>query len=192
MAVFDWNGTTKIKNKKIVDWDGTVNRNIKKLYDWNGTANHLIYSAWNGELLDKNNQFTEITGGWGSTMQFTSLSAVEAPINEQGILFNNFGKWQKKNTINKIDVTQFNTIELDISCPQGIYTNNFYFGIYNNLTDAHNNAIRLAQTTIDKRTGDSLKISLDVQGISGQYYVSIATLVTAPYSFTVNKSTLKE
>ncbi len=185
------NGTTDIAVEKPTVNNGTTDIAISKVTVNDGTSDKLVWNSWNGELLDGTNQFTEITGGWGGTMQFTALSATEAIINSQGILFDKFATWQKKNTLKKVDVTGYRAIELNILCPKGLYiSNGFYFGIYNNLTDAHNNAVRLSQTTIDRRDVTSLKVSLNIEGVSGEYYVAFSMLTVSPHLFTINKTTL--
>ncbi len=111
MAIFDWNGTTKIKNKKIVDWDGTVRRNIKKIYDWDGTTRRLVYSAWNGEIYNRGNIYEELTGGWIKKNGY-QIASSQIIYNSDNMVFQtrqNNGQNAKViySTVNNIDVTNY-------------------------------------------------------------------------------------
>lgn len=186
------NISSHLEVKKPTVNDGTVHRELIKVTVNKITSHEIVWEAWDGELLEGSNQFTDITGGWGATMQFTALGATEATLNSNGIVFDRFGIWQKKNTNKKINVTPYRYIDVEISCPNGLYVSNgFYFGVYRSLSDAHTDAVKLAPTTIDRRDVTRTTVTLDLYGINGDYYIAMAMLPVSPHEFMIDKINLR-
>lgn len=189
ITVFD--KTNHFEVNKLSVFDKTTHHYIDKVTANDGTSHKLVWEAWNGELLDRNNKFSDITGGWGATMQFSLIGATEATLNSNGIVFDRYGGWQKKNTKKKINIDKFGYLDIYIKGDNGIYVNDFYAGLYRNLSDAHTDGVSLAPTSIDRRSETDIKITVSLDGIYGEYYVSFAALAVLPYNFDIYKAQLR-
>ena len=189
MPIYDNNGTTSYEIGTIYDNNGTTNTQIGYVYDNNGTTNSLIYQAWNGELLDGSDGFSDVTGGWDATLYTGNTWMVDAEVTDDGIaIFSGSGTWHEIGTVNKVDVSSYSTITFTVSCPNGCYTLNIHFGLYNNQSTVYNQGVTAVSESNYTNTSTTTRTyTLDVSSLTTSYYLALYCYAGSGYPATVTK-----
>lgn len=192
MPMFDWDGTVGHENSKAFDWDGTTSHQLGKGYDWDGTTNHLIYSDWNGELLDGADKFEDLTGGYDPTKYTGNTYMVDAKNTNSGIeIYSGSGTWHETGTVNKINISDFSKITFIISCPNGCYTLNTYFGLYNNQSSVYNTAVRsVNESNYTNLSVKTRTYEINITDLTGSYYLALYCVSGSGYPVTITKITM--
>lgn len=161
--------------KKLYQQSPTLKTQVKKAYVQTGGVKKLIFSAWNGELLDGADKWEDITGGW---VVFKGYSANKTPVSTpQGLQFYDSVQgtgWYGARTVKKIDVTNFSKITFTVHSPNNFYVNYFYVGVYDTETQNYDRPTKGANTVYTDSAATDKTLSIDVSGLSGSYYVGVS------------------
>lgn len=187
MGIKDYNGTTKYNIGKLCDYDGTTRYNIKKAYDYNGTTKSLVYQA--GKLFDSSDGSSGIAGGWDATLYTGNSYMVDAQVTDDGIaIYSGSGTWHEIGTVNKIDVSSYSTITFTVSCPNGCYTLNIHFGLYNNQSTVYNQGVKaVSESNYTNLSTTTRTYTLDVSSLTASYYMALYCYAGSGYPVTVTK-----
>lgn len=125
--------------------------------------------VWNGGLFDNGDQFEKITGGWArnsklyfeysgkntGTVEVGNIIKLKAPASACAIA----------TTVNKIDLTEFNTLKATETEKDGFYV------IVHSITsgDLQDNYIATSEKS------QSGTANIDITAVTGEYYISAAT-----------------
>ena len=175
MAVYDYNGTTYKELSKIYDYNGANYFQQSKVYDYNGTTYNLLYTSWDGELLVGGDEIVDVTGGYDPTKYTGSTWMLNASNNGSAIsTHSGSGTWHKTGTVNKINVSEYSKITFTISCPNGCYTLNTHFGLYNNQTsDYHNDVVHTGDLNYTNGGVYERTYTLDISSLTGTYFLAL-------------------
>lgn len=191
MAIYEYDGSNH-QIGELYEWNGSSNSQIGKLYEYDGTKSYLIYTSWNGELLDGADKFTDITGGYDGNNYTGSTWMVNASNNNNGILiYSGSGTWHKSGTVYWIDVSAYSRIVFDISAPNGLYTTTTVFGLYSAQNAVYTNAVKsVGDNNYTNLYVKSKSYTLDISGISGTYFIGLFCYSGANYPITITKITM--
>ena len=191
MAIYDNDGTANFEIGKLFDNDSLSNHQIGKVYDFDGTANSLIYSAWNGELLDGADEFEDVTGGWDGN-QYTNETWMQVISQDGSGLYSTGSPWGRTGTVNKVDITNYSKIVAEVEYLNGIYTLSTRFGIMSDKTKAilSNLITSVSDGNYTNIHEKSRTYTLDISSYTGSYYIAFVSTTNASYPFRIKKITM--
>ena len=161
--------------------DGTNSKSVEVEISEQGQNEKVVLSYWSGELYDSGNEYSNITGGFEQYgFPSTSVSAGGSiSKRESSIAMSVGGKGVSASTVNKIDLTDFNTLHVNI-------LSNTAEGNRGRLFVASDRTTTVSYVDIGGVTGEA---TLDVSDLNGEYYlgVGIYSAVGINYSLEFNK-----
>lgn len=161
--------------------DGTNSKSVDVEISEQGQIVSVTLAYWNGELYDAGNEFEAYTGGF-EQYGFPSASVSAGGSiskRESSIAMSVGGKGVSASTVNKIDLTDFNTLHVNI-------LSNTSAGNRGTLFVASDRTTTVSLVDIGGVIGEAI---LDISGLNGEYYlgVGIYSSVGVNYSLEFNK-----
>ena len=161
--------------------DGTNSKSVDVEITTQGQSEKVVLSYWSGELYDSGNEYSDITGGieqYGFPMS-TITAGGSMSKGESSVTIIPNGRGVSASTVNKIDLTDFNTLHVNILSNTSAVNRGTMFV-------ASDRTTTVSLVDIGGVIGEA---TLDVSDLNGEYYlgVGIYSAVGVNYSLEFNK-----
>lgn len=155
---------------------GTLSKSQSVNITAEGQSESVSISFWDGVLYNAGDQYTDITGGWEKVGTAGTVAFNDTDIN---LTATSQYSQAAVSTVNAVDLSSFTTLNAVISGRFATsHDTRWYKGVLKAVTLGSTGTETVAATTdlSAGTTGSTIpQTTLDVSGLSGEYYIRIAT-----------------